>query len=63
MIHWAFLGVVPHMGGTFTVFLALREGLAARGIELRWVAAGANYAEKTPMMIEHASKGGSGCSA
>lgn len=57
MLRWAFLGVVPHMGGTFTVFLALKEGLAAHGIELRWVAAGSHYAEKNLMMIEHASSG------
>jgi glycosyltransferase involved in cell wall biosynthesis len=36
---WAFL-VHPHLGGTWTVFAALRQGLAAHGIELRWVGLG-----------------------
>jgi glycosyltransferase involved in cell wall biosynthesis len=33
--------VRPHMGGTFSVFSQLREGLAPRGIELSWLASGA----------------------
>ena len=36
----AFLGVVPHLGGTYTVFLNLRRGLQRHGIELRWLSAG-----------------------
>lgn len=43
----AFLGVVPHAGGTYTVFLNLREGFSALGIELRWVVAGNYYAAKS----------------
>jgi len=37
---WAFLGVKPHIGGTWTVFENLRTGLSLQGIELRWVVAG-----------------------
>jgi glycosyltransferase involved in cell wall biosynthesis len=33
--------VRPHMGGTFTVFRQLREGLGAHGFELSWLASGA----------------------
>jgi glycosyltransferase involved in cell wall biosynthesis len=40
MKKWAFLGVIPHTGGTWTVFENLRAGLAQHGIELRWVVAG-----------------------
>jgi glycosyltransferase involved in cell wall biosynthesis len=35
----AFLGF-PHLGGTFTVYCHLRAGLAARGVEVRWLAIG-----------------------
>ena len=41
---WAFLGVCPHVGGTWVVFRNLRNGLRKQGIELRWVAAGALHA-------------------
>jgi glycosyltransferase involved in cell wall biosynthesis len=44
MKKWAFLGVKPHMGGTWTVFENLRMGLAQHGIELRWVIAGRKHA-------------------
>lgn len=44
MIKWAFLGVKPHMGGTWTVFENLRKGLAEHGIDLRWVIAGRKHA-------------------
>jgi glycosyltransferase involved in cell wall biosynthesis len=37
---WAYFGF-PHLGGTFTVYRHLREGLAAAGVELRWLGAGA----------------------
>lgn len=33
--------VRPHIGGTFSVFRQLREGLASRGVELDWVTSGA----------------------
>ena len=36
----AFFGT-PHLGGTYAVFRNLRPGLIGRGIELRWVGAGA----------------------
>jgi glycosyltransferase involved in cell wall biosynthesis len=39
----AFLGVKPHMGGTWTVFENLRMGLAQHAIELRWVIAGRKH--------------------
>lgn len=40
MKKWAFLGVVPHTGGTWTVFETLRSGMMLHGIDLRWVVAG-----------------------
>ncbi|MEK0086051.1 glycosyltransferase family 4 protein [Benzoatithermus flavus] len=43
---WAFL-VHPHLGGTWTVFTSLRQGLAAHGLELRWVGAGSAAAAAT----------------
>lgn len=33
--------VVPHLGGTYTLFRNLRDGLARFGIELRWLGCGA----------------------
>lgn len=44
MKKWAFLGVKPHLGGTWTVFDNLRRGLLQQGIELRWVIAGKIHA-------------------
>jgi len=35
----AYLGI-PHMGGTFTVFLTLRRALEPRGFDVRWVGVG-----------------------
>ena len=29
--------VLPHVGGTYTVFRHLRSGLALHGIEMRWL--------------------------
>lgn len=40
---WAFLGVAPHAGGTYSVFRNLRAGLEPHGIQLRWVVAGSRY--------------------
>lgn len=36
---WAFL-VRPHLGGTWSAYAALRQGLARHGVELRWVGLG-----------------------
>lgn len=41
---WAFLGVKPHLGGTWTVFDNLRQGLLQQGIDLRWVIVGRIHA-------------------
>ncbi len=42
--------VAPRMGGSYTVFRRLREGLAQRGIDVRWMAAGpeAHQAQASP---------------
>ena len=37
---FAYLGF-PHLGGTFTVYRHLREGLAQAGVEVRWLGTGA----------------------
>ncbi|MEA1049009.1 glycosyltransferase family 4 protein [Lamprobacter modestohalophilus] len=38
-MRYAFFGV-PHTGGTHTVYYALRTGLAAHGIEVKWLGVG-----------------------
>ncbi|WP_157817406.1 glycosyltransferase family 4 protein [Candidatus Thiodictyon syntrophicum] len=43
MRRYAFL-TTPHLGGTYRVFQTLRGGLASRGVEVRWVAVGAQSA-------------------
>jgi glycosyltransferase involved in cell wall biosynthesis len=40
--------VHPHIGGTYTVFKQLREGLAGFGIEVCWLAMGESEALKQP---------------
>ncbi len=40
--------VRPHIGGTYTVFKQLREGLAAFGIEVCWLAMGESETLKQP---------------
>lgn len=40
--------VRPHIGGTYTVFKQLREGLGAYGIEVCWMAMGQTEALKDP---------------
>lgn len=41
--------VFPHLGGTFTVFRHLRSGLAAFGIDVRWVGVGRGAQEAVRM--------------
>ena len=53
MKKWAFLGVIPHSGGTWTVFDNLRSGLAQHGIDLRWVVAG----ERAFTAVRHSKLG------
>ena len=36
---FAYLGF-PHLGGTFTVYRDLRDGLAKAGVEVRWLGTG-----------------------
>lgn len=55
---WAYF-VLPHSGGTFTVYKTLRAGLAAAGIELRWVGTGAaaHQAFNDPAWIDERGHG------
>ncbi|MGH6858774.1 MAG: glycosyltransferase family 4 protein, partial [Phyllobacterium sp.] len=41
--------VRPHIGGTYTVFKQLREGLAGFGIEVRWLAMGEHESLGDPL--------------
>ncbi|WFB36561.1 glycosyltransferase family 4 protein [Kiritimatiellota bacterium B12222] len=54
---WAFLGVHPHTGGTFTVFQNLRKGLLEQGVDLRWVSAGAKKAKQAMEFPEYKKYG------
>jgi glycosyltransferase involved in cell wall biosynthesis len=45
MRKWAYMGI-PHTGGTYSVFKNLREGLLPHGVELRWVAHGAECSRR-----------------
>jgi glycosyltransferase involved in cell wall biosynthesis len=49
----------PHVGGTHTVYTALRAGLAARGVEVRWLGIGreAVAAARDPLWAEELSFG------
>jgi glycosyltransferase involved in cell wall biosynthesis len=40
--------VVPHSGGTYTVFRSLRAGLAAHGVDVRWLGTGTGGACMAP---------------
>ncbi len=54
----AFL-VVPHMGGTYSVFVALRQALAQQGLTLDWVgySKNAKAIQADPFFAKEASRG------
>jgi glycosyltransferase involved in cell wall biosynthesis len=43
-VKFAYFGI-PHTGGTWTVFVTLRDGLARHGIEVVWLGSGAKAAQ------------------
>lgn len=51
--------VHPHIGGTFTAYLRLREGLAPHGVDMWWldVGEGARRAFEAPEWAEHRAYG------
>lgn len=42
---WAYFGI-PHMGGTYTVFLFLRSGLAKYNIDVQWIGLGKEHHDR-----------------
>ena len=53
---FAYLGF-PHLGGTFTVYRHLRDGLARAGVEVRWLCIGAERAFCDPAWAGEKSRG------
>lgn len=50
--------VLPHIGGTYTVFKQLRKGLAAYGIDVQWLGFGQSNPLHNPEWRSEASFGG-----